>query len=251
MATESLALDSEVGVDLEPRVFQDLNDIYATEAISVAFPLDTWLDTYATQTLVYETLKRSIDIIGAIVLLILSAPVWVVAAALTKLTDSGPIFYVHKRVGKNGREFECAKFRSMIVNAEHLKADLEQNNKHGDNRTFKLEDDPRITKVGRILRKLSIDELPQLWNVLRGDMSLVGPRAPIPPEVALYNAHDQLRLSVRPGLTCIWQVSGRSNLAFPEQLRLDLEYIEQRNTLLDFKLLLLTVPAVISCRGAC
>lgn len=199
----------------------------------------------------YRTAKRTLDLIGSILLLLITAPVWVIAAIAIKLSDFGPVFYVHTRVGEDGKEFTCLKFRSMIMDAEQRKAHLLSQNRHDDHRTFKMEQDPRITVLGRWLRKLSIDELPQLLNVLRGEMSLVGPRAPIPEEVRMYSRRDRLRLSVRPGLTCIWQVSGRSKLAFPEQLRLDFQYIEQRSIWLDIKLLVLTVPAVLTCRGAC
>lgn len=199
----------------------------------------------------YQIAKRAMDLAGASLLLLITAPIFVFAAIAVKLFDFGPIFYVHTRVGKGGKLFQCVKFRSMVVDAEMKKAELAARNKHADQRTFKLETDPRITRIGWWLRKLSIDELPQLLNVLPGDMSLVGPRAPIPQEVKLYSSRDQMRLTVKPGLTCIWQVSGRSNLAFPEQLRMDLEYIEKRNLWLDTKLLVLTVPAVLTCKGAC
>jgi lipopolysaccharide/colanic/teichoic acid biosynthesis glycosyltransferase len=140
----------------------------------------------------------------------------------------------------------------MVPNAEALKADLIPQNIHGENGiTFKLKHDPRITPIGRFLRKASIDELPQLFNVLRGEMSLVGPRPPLPSEVANYNERHLQRLSVLPGLTCLWQVSGRAELPFEEQVRLDLEYISRRSLALDLSLLIRTIPAVISGRGAC
>jgi lipopolysaccharide/colanic/teichoic acid biosynthesis glycosyltransferase len=138
----------------------------------------------------------------------------------------------------------------MVANAELLKAQLLAQNHHSDNRTFKIPDDPRITWIGRILRKTSIDELPQLWNVVRGEMSLVGPRPPLPSVVNLYSDRDRRRLNVQPGITCIWQVSGRGDLPFTEQVRLDLEYIQNRSLALDSKLLLLTIPAVMTGRGA-
>ncbi|MGE3316318.1 MAG: sugar transferase [Planctomycetaceae bacterium] len=198
----------------------------------------------------YETAKRGLDLVVAIPVLVLIAPVLAVVALCIKLWDRGPIFFVQKRVGERGREFNCYKFRSMVPNAEKLKDALLCQNEHGDNRTFKMHCDPRITWIGRIIRKMSIDELPQLWNVVLGDMSLVGPRPPVPNEVNLYSESDRRRLLVRPGITCIWQVSGRGDLPFSEQVRLDLEYIENRNLLLDIKLLAMTIPAVLSGRGA-
>jgi lipopolysaccharide/colanic/teichoic acid biosynthesis glycosyltransferase len=138
----------------------------------------------------------------------------------------------------------------MVANADEMKSDLHHSNHHDDDRTFKIPDDPRVTAFGRWLRRTSIDEVPQLWNVVKGDMSLVGPRPPIPDEVERYTPADKGRLQVKPGLTCIWQVSGRSELAFPIQLRLDLDYIEHRSLWLDVKLVMLTIPAVLSARGA-
>jgi lipopolysaccharide/colanic/teichoic acid biosynthesis glycosyltransferase len=160
------------------------------------------------------------------------------------------VFFWQTRVGRWGREFPFPKFRSMVVNAEQLKAALLTENDHGQNVTFKMKRDPRITWIGRIIRKLSIDELPQLWNVLRGDMSLVGPRPPLPQEVAQYTLADRRRLDVTPGLTCIWQVSGRGDIPFPQQVQLDVQYIESRSLWADVKILLQTIPAVLLGKGA-
>ncbi len=198
----------------------------------------------------YRIAKRTLDVVIAALVLVLFSPLMALVALLIKATDRGPVFFTQTRVGKGGREFCCIKFRSMVANAEVLKADLLAQNHHADHRTFKIPQDPRITAIGRIIRKTSIDELPQLWNVLRGEMSLVGPRPPVPSEVNLYSELDRRRLDVQPGITCIWQVSGRGDLAFSEQVRLDLEYIEKRCLALDLKLLLATIPAVISGRGA-
>jgi len=207
-------------------------------------------DDFQKRIFRYETAKRILDLTVAIPVLIALSPLLALVALLIKLSDFGPVFFVQTRVGERGRRFQCIKFRSMVPDAEQLKGQLLNQNQHADNRTFKMYRDPRITWIGRIIRKTSIDELPQLWNVVRGDMSLVGPRPPVPTEVNLYSAEDCRRLDVRPGITCIWQVSGRGNLPFAEQVRLDLEYIENRNLLLDLKLLLRTIPAVISGRGA-
>jgi lipopolysaccharide/colanic/teichoic acid biosynthesis glycosyltransferase len=198
----------------------------------------------------YLFAKRVTDIVGSLAALLILSPVILVVAVLTKLSDGGPVFYPHTRVGKWGREFKCFKFRTMVVDAEHIKAEMAHLNTHDDHRTFKVPDDPRVTRIGRWLRRASIDEVPQLYNVLRGDMSLVGPRPPVPSEVEFYDLDDMQRLMVKPGLTCIWQVSGRSRLPFPKQLELDLIYIEQRSYLLDMKLMLKTLPAVFSADGA-
>jgi lipopolysaccharide/colanic/teichoic acid biosynthesis glycosyltransferase len=197
-----------------------------------------------------RALKRALDILASLVLLICLLPLFSVVALLIKLTDNGPIFFWQTRVGRWGREFDFPKFRSMVVNAEKIKDSLLAQSQHADQRTFKMKDDPRITWIGKIIRRFSIDELPQLWSILTGDMSLVGPRPPVPREVALYSIEDRRRLDVTPGLTCIWQVSGRGDIPFPEQVQLDVQYIESHSLWLDIKLLLKTVPAVLSGRGA-
>ncbi len=194
--------------------------------------------------------KRAIDILGAVFLLTALAPLLSVVAVLIKLTDGGPVLFWQTRVGRWGREFAFPKFRSMVVDAEKLKDQLLHLNDHKDGVTFKMKRDPRVTWIGRIIRKLSIDELPQLWCVFRGEMSLVGPRPAVPREVRLYTLDDRLRLDVVPGLTCIWQVSGRGAVPFPRQVELDVEYIMNRSLGLDLKLLLLTIPAVLTGRGA-
>ncbi len=198
----------------------------------------------------YVSAKRLIDLVGSLAVIALLSPVMAVIALLVKLYDGGPILYRHTRVGHRGREFSCYKFRSMAPNADAVKSTIQKLNDHDDHRTFKMRNDPRVTPLGRLLRKASLDELPQLWNIIVGDMSLVGPRPPVPAEVAAYSPADMERLSVKPGLTCIWQVSGRSNIPFPEQLQMDLEYIENRSLLLDLKLIARTVPAVLSAHGA-
>jgi lipopolysaccharide/colanic/teichoic acid biosynthesis glycosyltransferase len=198
----------------------------------------------------YLFAKRVTDIVGSLLGLLLLSPLIAVVALVTKLSDGGPVFYPHTRVGKWGREFQCLKFRTMVVNADNIKAEIAHLNTHDDHRTFKVPNDPRVTRIGRWVRRASIDEMPQLWNVLRGEMSLVGPRPPVPIEVERYDLDDMQRLMVKPGLTCIWQVSGRSRLPFPKQLELDLAYIEQRNYWLDLQLMLRTLPAVLSADGA-
>jgi lipopolysaccharide/colanic/teichoic acid biosynthesis glycosyltransferase len=197
-----------------------------------------------------RALKRGLDVALSLTALVLLAPLLLIVAALIKLTDGGAVLFWQTRVGRWGREFAFPKFRSMIPNADRLMAQLLAQNDHKEGVTFKMRRDPRITWIGRLIRKLSIDELPQLWCVLKGDMTLVGPRPPVPREVAKYTLAQRRRLDVTPGLTCIWQVSGRSNLDFPRQVELDVEYIENQSLWLDCKLLVKTVPAVLTGHGA-
>jgi lipopolysaccharide/colanic/teichoic acid biosynthesis glycosyltransferase len=199
---------------------------------------------------VYLFAKRMTDIAGSFLALAVLSPLIAVIALLVKMQDGGPVFYPHTRVGKWGREFRCLKFRTMVVDADHLKPEIAHLNTHEDDRTFKVPDDPRVTAIGRLLRRTSLDEVPQLWNVLMGNMSIVGPRPPVVLEVERYNLDDMQRLMVKPGLTCIWQVSGRSRLPFPKQLEMDLAYIQNRSYWLDLKLMLKTLPAVFSADGA-
>lgn len=196
--------------------------------------------------------KRVLDVVVASIALVALTPVFVVVACLIKLQDGGPIFFGQKRVGRNGDPFICYKFRSMVTDADALKARLAARNEHGEDAiTFKIKRDPRVTPLGRLIRKASIDEIPQLFNVLRGEMSLVGPRPAVPSEVARYDARHLRRLEVLPGITCLWQVSGRAELPFEDQVRLDVQYIENRCLTLDLSILFRTIPAVISTRGAC
>jgi lipopolysaccharide/colanic/teichoic acid biosynthesis glycosyltransferase len=185
----------------------------------------------------------------AFALLIALAPLFAVIALTLKLSGGSVLFW-QTRVGLWGREFPFPKFRSMVPNAESLQHKILEQNLHGASVTFKMKNDPRVTWIGRILRRTSIDELPQLWCVLRGYMSLVGPRPPIPSEVARYTLPDRRRLDVKPGLTCIWQVSGRGDITFSEQAKLDIHYIESQSFLFDLVLLAKTVPAVLFGRGA-
>ena len=207
-----------------------------------------WLED--ARTGIYPAFKRAIDVVGAGVGLILLAPMFLAVALLVKLDSPGPVLFAQTRVGRQGRLFRCWKFRSMFNDAEARKAELLANNEMRGGTTFKMKRDPRITRVGRFIRKASIDELPQLWNVLSGEMSLVGPRPPVPQEVAEYTAWQRQRLAVKPGITCIWQVSGRSDIPFEQQVQLDLAYIRKRSLMLDIRLLLATVPAVLFARGA-
>lgn len=193
--------------------------------------------------------KRILDVLLALIALTLAFPVIAIAAVAIKLDSPGPVFHRATRVGRNRRPFQFLKLRSMQVGAEELRGLLLHLNQ-AQGPAFKLHDDPRVTRVGRVLRKLSIDELPQLLHVLQGHMSLVGPRPAFPEEVDQYEPWMLRRLSVRPGLTCLWQVRGRSDLPFDEWMRLDIEYVDRCSFLLDFKILAMTIPAVLSARGA-
>ncbi|BBM86902.1 sugar transferase [Candidatus Uabimicrobium amorphum] len=197
-----------------------------------------------------KLMKRTIDITASVCGMVCLLPLFIFVALCIKVTDGGSILFWQTRVGQWGREFPFPKFRSMVANAEKLKAKLMEQNDHKDSITFKMKKDPRITWIGRIIRKLSIDELPQLWCVLKGDMSLVGPRPPVPSEVEKYTLSDRRRLDIKPGLTCIWQVSGRGDIPFKEQVKLDVQYIESQSVWLDIKIIIMTVPAVLTGKGA-
>ena len=197
----------------------------------------------------YAAAKRSLDVALALFGLILGAPIFLIAAALVKLSSRGPILFRQIRVGEGGRHFTCLKFRSMYVGADDMRAGLQHLNEVSGP-VFKMRNDPRVTPVGRWLRKFSIDELPQLWNVLCGEMSMVGPRPPTPCEVSLYTHRQLGRLAVRPGLTCLWQVSGRSTIPFERWVELDLLYIETMSFWTDLRIILRTIPAVVLSRGA-
>jgi lipopolysaccharide/colanic/teichoic acid biosynthesis glycosyltransferase len=203
-----------------------------------------------TRSFFYPGAKRTLDILGAAIGLVLLLPFFALLSVMVKLDSRGPVLFSQIRVGERGRHFRCWKIRSMYLDAEARKTALLDDNDMAGGTTFKMKADPRITRVGRFIRKASIDELPQLWNVLVGDMSLVGPRPPVPQEVASYDAVSMRRLAVKPGITCIWQVAGRSDIPFAEQVQLDLRYIDERSLWMDVKLLLATVPAVLLARGA-
>ena len=194
--------------------------------------------------------KRAFDVFVSGGLMLLLSPVFLATYLAIRLTSPGPAFFSQTRVGRYGRHFKFWKFRSMRIDAESMKKSLMSENESGDGVIFKMKKDPRITPVGRFIRKFSIDELPQLWNVLKGDMTLVGPRPPVPSEVAEYTLEDRKRLNVIPGLTCTWQVSGRSEIPFREQVRLDKEYIRTHGFWNDLKILAKTVPAILTGRGA-
>jgi exopolysaccharide biosynthesis polyprenyl glycosylphosphotransferase len=193
--------------------------------------------------------KRVFDLVLSCAVVLIGLPVWLLLAAAIKLTSSGPVLYSQDRVGKDGELFGMYKFRSMYEDADARRVELMADNE-ASGPLFKMKNDPRVTSVGKWLRRFSIDEFPQIINVLKGEMSLVGPRPPLPSEVERYTAHDLRRLEVVPGMTGLWQVSGRSSLTFDEMVRLDLFYIENWSVGLDITLLFRTIPAVLFARGA-
>ncbi|MGK3719902.1 sugar transferase [Priestia megaterium] len=198
----------------------------------------------------YEIIKRMIDIIGASIGIVFLSIIFLIVSIAIKIEDpKGPIFFSQVRVGKNGKKFKMYKFRSMVTDAEEKLEQLLQYNET-TGAMFKMKHDPRVTKIGRFVRKTSIDELPQLLNVLKGEMSLVGPRPPLPREVDLYTKYDKQRLLVTPGCTGLWQISGRSNIGFKQMVELDLFYIEHKSLLLDMKIILKTCFLFLGSKGA-
>ena len=199
----------------------------------------------------YLFIKRAIDFIGALVGLILLSPIMVIVAIAIKLEDpNGNIIFGHMRVGKDGKMFPCLKFRSMFSNAEEMKKNFTEEQKREYAETFKLKDDPRITKVGKFIRKTSLDELPQLFNILKGDMTIVGPRPIVTEELKYYGEYDKYYMAVKPGLTGLWQVSGRSDTSYDERVELDMEYIKTRTILKDIYIMIMTVVKVLKREGS-
>lgn len=197
----------------------------------------------------YLILKRIMDIVASILGLILLSPILIIVSIIIKLESKGPIIFSQQRVGVNGKNFKMYKLRSMVINAEEIKNKLqEQNEMSGP--MFKIKDDPRITKVGKFIRKTSIDELPQLFNVLKGDMSLVGPRPSLPNEVEAFEAWMLERLEVKPGLTCYWQVMGRNQIDFEDWMKLDIKYVREKNIWLDIKLIFKTFFVLFGDKNA-
>ncbi len=240
------------------RVYQYKNSLSSKKLI------DTYLQTYESsifdfkyknvlwnfQLLCSSFFKRLLDIFVSSIMLVLLSPLFCVVVILIKKESKGAVIFSQNRVGLRGKEFKMYKFRSMILEASTLQKSLEEKNESKDGVVFKIKDDPRVTKVGRVIRKTSIDELPQLLNVLKGEMSLVGPRPPLPSEVALYEIEERKRLDMKPGITCIWQVSGRSDIPFKQQVILDKKYIKEHGFVYDIVLLLKTIPAVLFSKGS-
>jgi exopolysaccharide biosynthesis polyprenyl glycosylphosphotransferase len=199
---------------------------------------------------VYLIGKRCFDIIVSGIAIVCLSPIFLLTALAVKHEDNGPAVFSQNRVGKDGKLFKMYKFRSMYTDAEDRLKELQEQNE-ADGPVFKIKDDPRITKIGHFIRKYSIDELMQLFNVFKGDMSIVGPRPALPNEVAQYDDYAKQRLSVKPGLSCYWQISGRSNIGFAEWMQLDVKYINEMSMLTDLKIILQTIPAVLKGDGAC
>ena len=195
-------------------------------------------------------IKRVLDVTLSGAAILIASPIFIIVGICIYIENPGPIFYTQTRVGLNGRTFPFYKFRSMVMNADKMKDELLDQNESGDGVIFKMKNDPRITRIGRFIRRFSIDEMPQFLNVFIGDLSIVGPRPPVPREVAEYTLEDRKRLHVKPGLTCFWQIQGRSEIPFDEQVRLDLQYIRSSGPLSDLAIMLKTVPAVLLGKGA-
>jgi len=207
-----------------------------------------WMFTPITTQGFARVVKRAMDLAGGVLGIVISSPLWLLAALAVKCDGQGNVLFRQVRVGKEGRPFNMLKFRTMCADAEHRKADLAAHNQM-TGPVFKMHNDPRVTRLGRLLRKYSVDELPQLVNVVRGEMSLVGPRPALPSEVNQYEAWQRQRLCVKPGLTCLWQVNGRNEVDFEEWMKLDLEYISRSSPGLDLVILVKTVPAVLRGTG--
>lgn len=202
------------------------------------------------ENLSYEILKRFIDIVCSIVGIILLSPIFIIVAVAIKIENPrGKVIFSQIRCGKDNKTFKMYKFRSMVEDAEKLLNNIQHLNEM-DGPVFKIKEDPRITNVGRFIRKTSIDELPQLINILRGDMSIVGPRPPLVREVEKYNQYEMQRLIVKPGLTCYWQISGRNNINFEQWVEMDIKYIEERNLFIDIKLILKTFKVLFGDKHA-
>jgi len=194
--------------------------------------------------------KRSFDLFVSLLALVFLMPLFMIVAVCIIVEDGFPVVFSQRRVGLDGREFNMFKFRTMCRDAEKMRLELLDRNDSTDGVTFKMRHDPRVLRVGRLLRRFSIDELPQFVNVLKGDLAIVGPRPPLPEEVKRYSLSDRKRLHVKPGLTCLWQISGRSDIPFGRQVSLDIQYIQSQSLLKDFVIVLKTIPAVLFGRGA-
>ena len=235
-----------VDIRIIPEMFDHLSSVFAVRS-DIEYPCLQIVKTPLRGLNV--ALKRLADICGSLSLLVILSPMFLLLPALIKIESKGSVFFKQQRIGKNGLPFKMLKFRSMRHDAESIKTKL-LNRNEVSGPVFKLRNDPRITRVGRFIRKYSIDELPQLWNVLRGEMSLIGPRPPLPEEVAKYSDYHWRRMDVLPGMTGLWQVSGRSDLSFEQWIDLDIYYIEHWSIMLEMKILLKTIPVVIKGAGA-
>ena len=242
LSCEEEGVKTRVLVDFFPHIN---SDVYLEKLRS--FPLLTFTSTPENEYHLW--MKRAFDVLLSAALLIVLAPLFALLAALVKLTSAGPVIFTQLRCGLNGRRFRLYKFRSMLQGADQRQHEVAHLNEL-DGPVFKISRDPRVTPLGRVLRRLSIDEWPQLFNILKGEMSFVGPRPPLPAEVQQYERWQRRRLRMKPGLTCLWALEGRNELDFRRWMRLDLDYIEQWSLLLDMKILFRTIPRVLSGKGA-
>jgi exopolysaccharide biosynthesis polyprenyl glycosylphosphotransferase len=242
LTAEELGIRARIAMNFFPT---KLARIELEELEGVPFMTFTTTPSNETQL----ALKRALDIVISLLILAISLPVILLVASAIRMTSKGSVLFKQERIGLNGRIFTLYKFRTMIEDAHDRRSEVEHLNEM-TGPVFKAKSDPRVTPLGRALRRFSFDELPQLWNVLRGDMSLVGPRPPIPEEVWRYERWQRRRLSMKPGLTCLWQISGRNEVDFNRWMELDLQYIDNWSPTLDFKILLRTIPAVLTGRGA-
>ena len=252
--TDYISFAEKLGIDIKIMPDWQIQKImYRPETATLSFENFVGLPCLSISSVppqdIALLIKRIMDIIGSATALVVLSPLFLIIAIAIKATSEGPILFAQTRVGLNGRHFTMYKFRTMVKNAEEMKEKLIDSNEM-EGPVFKLTNDPRVTKIGKFLRKTSLDELPQFYNVLKGDMSLVGPRPPLPEEVEKYLPSQRRRLSMRPGLTCIWQVSGRNKIRnFDEWMRLDLKYIDEWSLWLDIKLIFLTIKAIITGSG--
>ena len=238
-----------IGVPDFPLSSEQLSNELAVYSVPLNTEIRRLIDSGSPATTIQRFMKRFLDLFGAGFALIALSPLFLFVAALIRFDSKGPIFFSQTRVGKDGRLFRFHKFRSMIPNADALKITL-MNQNESDGPAFKMKEDPRVTRIGRFLRKSSLDELPQLWNVVRGDMSLVGPRPALPSEVKSWEYWQYQRLAVEQGCTCIWQVSGRSDTNFQQWMRMDLEYVQKWSIALDIILIVRTILVMLTGKGA-
>ena len=236
---DKTSIDNQVKVLNTPKdISNNIKSVLAKSDIKVNNPVG------------YKFIKRFFDIVLSLLAIVCLSPLLIIVAILIYLDDKGSPIFSQVRFTENGKIFKMYKFRSMCMNAEERLKEVQHMNESKDGVIFKIKDDPRITKIGKFIRKTSIDELPQLFNILKGDMSIVGPRPPIAREVAQYTPYQINRFLVKGGLTCFWQCSGRSNIGFEEQVQLDIKYIENRSVWLDIKLILKTIKTVLKMEGA-
>lgn len=239
-----MEMHGNVGNIMTDTIVQPISQI-----MEVNYHRNHMREVYQKKSPVYKLIKRLMDIVLSTIALIVLSPVFLITSIAIKLEDKGPVFFIQERAGKDMKPFKIYKFRSMYVNADHELEKMMENNEQTGH-AFKIKNDPRITKVGKIIRKLSIDELPQLLNIIKGDMSIVGPRPILTFQMEECSQYEKQRLVVQPGLTCYWQIGGRANIKWDEWVELDLDYIEDMSLWTDIKMIVKTIPAVFDSQGA-